>query len=192
MTGQPTPKPWIAAIHAYVPGKSRSADGRELVKLSANENPLGTSAAALAARALAVMPSLYPDPDSNALRDALGKLHGIDPARIICGTGSGELLAVAAGAYAGPGDEVLFVKYGFSVYPIAARRVGAEPVVAPDADYATDIDALIAHITPRTRVIFVANPNNPTGTYSPAAAARPRSKRPMPITAPTSRRCSAR
>ena len=95
MTGQPTPKPWIAAIHAYVPGKSRSADGRELIKLSANENPLGTSPAALAARAQAVMPSLYPDPDSTALREALGQLHGIDPARIICGTGSGELLAIS-------------------------------------------------------------------------------------------------
>jgi len=165
MTGQPTPKPWIAAIHAYVPGKSRSADGRELVKLSANENPLGTSAAALAARALAVMPSLYPDPDSNALRDALGKLHGIDPARIICGTGSGELLAVAAGAYAGPGDEVLYVRYGFSLYEIVARRCGATPVEAPDADYGTDIEALLGAVTDKTRVVFLANPNNPTGTF---------------------------
>jgi histidinol-phosphate aminotransferase len=165
MSGQPTPKPWIAAIHAYVPGKSRGADGRELVTLSANENPLGSSPAALEARAGAVMPSLYPDPDSNALREALGAVHGIDPARIICGTGSGELLAIAAGAFAGPGDEVLYVRYGFSLYEIVARRCGATPVEAPDADYGTDIDALLGAVTDKTRVVFLANPNNPTGSF---------------------------
>ena len=161
----PTPKPWIEGIHAYVPGKSRSDDGRELVKLSANENPLGTSPAALAARATAAQPSLYPDPDSTALRAAIGALHGIDPARIICGTGSGELLTVAASAFAGPGDEVLYVRYGFSLYEIAARRCGATPVVAPDADYGTDVDALLATVTDATRVVYIANPNNPTGSY---------------------------
>ncbi|MBW8754808.1 MAG: histidinol-phosphate transaminase [Sphingomonadales bacterium] len=167
----PQPKPWIAEIHAYVPGKSagdfKRADGRPLIKLSANENPLGTSPAALAARETAVAPSLYPDPDSNALRAALGNLHGIDPARIICGTGSGELLAIAAGAFAGPGDEVLYVRYGFSLYEIVARRCGAVPVIAPDVDYGTDVDALLALVTPQTRVVFVANPNNPTGSFLP-------------------------
>jgi histidinol-phosphate aminotransferase len=162
---KPLPKPWIAEIHAYVPGKSAGADGRPLIKLSANENPLGTSPAALAARADAVIPSLYPDPDSTALRAALGKLHGIEPARIIMGTGSGELLAIAAGAFAGPGDEVLYVRYGFSLYDIVARRCGATPVVAPDADYGTDVDALLGCVTERTRVVFVANPNNPTGSF---------------------------
>jgi histidinol-phosphate aminotransferase len=165
MTG-PVPKPWIEAIHAYIPGKSAGADGRPLVKLSANENPLGTSPAALRAREHAVAPSLYPDPDSNALRQALGTLHGIDPARIICGTGSGELLAIAAGAFAGPGDEVLYVRYGFSLYDIVIRRCGATPVVAPDADYGTDVDALLALVTDKTRVVFLANPNNPTGSFS--------------------------
>jgi histidinol-phosphate aminotransferase len=168
-TIRPEPKPWIAAIHAYVPGRSRAADGRPLVKLSANENPLGTSAAALAARAAAAIPSLYPDPDSLALREALGALHGIDPARIVCGTGSGELLAVAASAFAGPGDEVLYVRYGFSLYEIVARRCGATPVEAPDADYGTDVDALLAAVTRRTRVVFLANPNNPTGSFLPRA-----------------------
>jgi histidinol-phosphate aminotransferase len=165
MADCPTPKPWIAGIHAYVAGKSAGADGRPLVKLSANENPLGCSPAALAARAQAVHPALYPDPDSHALRRALGSLHGIDPARIVCGTGSGELLTVAASAFAGPGDEVIYVRYGFSLYDIAARRCGATPVVVPDADYGTDIDALIAHVTPQTRVVFIANPNNPTGSF---------------------------
>lgn len=161
----PQPKPWIADIHAYVPGKSSGKDGRPLIKLSANENPLGTSEAALAARTGAVVPSLYPDPDSTALRGALGNLHGIDPARILCGTGSGELLSVAASAFAGPGDEVLYVRYGFSLYDIVARRCGATPVVAPDVDYGCDVDALLARVNERTKVVFVANPNNPTGSF---------------------------
>ncbi|MBO9602143.1 MAG: histidinol-phosphate transaminase [Novosphingobium sp.] len=167
MTGQPTPKPWIAAIHAYVPGKSRAADGRELIKLSANENPLGTSAAALEARTQAPLPDRYPDPESVALRETLGRLHGIPAERIVCGTGSDELLNLAAQAYASVGDEVIYVRYGFSVYDIAARRCGATPVVAPDRAFGTDVDALLALVTERTRVVFVANPNNPTGSFLP-------------------------
>lgn len=161
----PAPKPWIAAIHAYVPGRSKGKDGRPLIKLSANENPLGTSDAALAAKAQG--PALYPDPDSTALRAAIGQHHGIDPARVVMGTGSDELLNLAAQGYAGVGDEVIYVRYGFAVYDIAARRCGATPVVAPDADYGTDIDALLALVTDRTRLVFVANPNNPTGSYLP-------------------------
>jgi len=167
MPQHPTPKPWISAIHAYVPGKSAGADGRPLVKLSANENPLGTSPAALAARGEAAEPSRYPDPDSKALRAAIGALHGIDAGRIVMGTGSDEILNLAAQAYAGPGDEVLYVRYGFSVYDIAARRCGAVPVVAPDADYGSDVDALLGLVSEGTRVVFVANPNNPTGSYLP-------------------------
>ncbi len=162
---KPLPKPWIEAIHAYVPGKSAGADGRPLVKLSANENPLGSSPAALAARSNAAEPSRYPDPDSTALRESIGALHGIDPARIVCGTGSDELLNLAAQGYAGVGDEVLYVRYGFAVYDIAARRCGAAPVVAPDADYGTDVDALLGLVSERPRVVFLANPNNPTGSY---------------------------
>ena len=170
MTSILAPKPWIDAIAPYVPGRSTTDDGRKVAKLSSNENPLGTSDAARAGF-IAGASSLdrYPDASAAALREAIAAAHGLDPARVIYGTGSDEILHLAAGAYAGQGDEVLYVRYGFSVYPIAARRVGAEPVEAPDRDYATDIDSLIAHITPRTRVIFVANPNNPTGTYSPAA-----------------------
>lgn len=165
----PVPKPWIESIHAYVPGKAHGSDGRELVKLSANENPLGTSPAALAALQNAKAPSAYPDPDASDLRRALGALHDVDPARIVCGTGSDELLNLAAQAYAGPGDEVLYSRFSFSVYEIAAKRCGATPVVAPDRDFGTDVEALLAHVTARTRVVFVANPNNPTGTYLPAA-----------------------
>ena len=164
----PEPKPWIADIHAYIPGKSAGADGRPLIKLSANENPLGTSPFALAARGGAVVPSLYPDPDSKALRTAIAAVHGLDAEKIVCGTGSDELLNLAAQGFAGLGDEVIYVRYGFAVYDIAARRCGAAPVVAPDTDYGTDIDALLALVSPRTRVVFIANPNNPTGSYLPA------------------------
>jgi len=165
--GAPRMKPWIASIHAYVPGKAHGDDGRPLVKLSANENPLGTSGQALAALSQGAEPAAYPDPDSTSLRAAIGELHGIDPSRIVCGTGSDELLNIAAQAFAGPGDEVVHVRYGFSVYEIAGKRCGAEIVVAPDADYGTDVDALLACVTERTRVVFLANPNNPTGTYLP-------------------------
>ena len=160
-------KPYVAAIHAYVPGKSAGADGKPLVKLSANENPLGTSPAALAALAEPGKPSGYPDPDSQELRAAIGELHGIDLARIVCGTGSDELLNLAVQAFAGPGDEVLFSRNSFAVYPIATRRCGASPVEADDRDFTADVDAMLAAITPDTRVVFLANPNNPTGTYLP-------------------------
>ncbi|MBB5733752.1 histidinol-phosphate aminotransferase [Altererythrobacter atlanticus] len=163
----PRMKPWIEAIHAYAPGKSKAGDGRSLIKLSANENPLGTSPAALEARAEAVMPSLYPDPDSTGLREKLGELHSIDPARIVCGTGSDELLNLAVQAFAGPGDEVLFSRFSFSVYDIATRRCGATPVEAPDRDFGTDVDAMLGLVSERTRVVFIANPNNPTGSYLP-------------------------
>ena len=166
MTG-PTPKPWIDAISPYVPGRSSGDDGRKLVKLSANENPLGTGSKAqdayLAAKGTL---NLYPDPGATILREAIAAKFDLDPSRVIYGTGSDEILHLAAGAFAGPGDEVLFVRYGFSVYPIAARRVGAEPIEADDRNYATDVDTLLARVTGKTRVIFIANPNNPTGTYS--------------------------
>jgi histidinol-phosphate aminotransferase len=167
MAQVPQPKPWIEAIQAYVPGKSVGADGKPLVKLSANENPLGSSPAALAARAGAQEPSRYPDPGSTALRTAIAALVGISPDRIVMGTGSDELLNLVVQGYAGPGDEVLFSRHSFAVYEIAARRCGAEPVIAPDADYGCDVDALLALVTPRTRVVFLANPNNPTGSYLP-------------------------
>ncbi|WP_126176870.1 histidinol-phosphate transaminase [Tsuneonella rigui] len=169
MADRPTPKPWIARIHAYTPGKASSDGGRPLFKLSANENPLGTSPAALAAMASAAPASRYPDPGSTALREALGAKHEIDPARIVCGTGSDELLNLAVQAFAGPGDEVLFPRYSFAVYDIAARRCGAEPIEAADAEYGCDVDALLAAVTERTRVVMLANPNNPTGTFLTAS-----------------------
>ncbi len=163
---QPLAKPWIEAINAYTPGKAKSDDGRVLIKLSANENPLGCSPDATQAlvEARATL-ARYPDPASNALRDALGAAYALEPEQIVCGTGSDELLNLIAMGYAGAGDEIIYVRYGFSVYDIAARKCAATVIVAPDKDYGTDVDALLALVNEKTRVVFVANPNNPTGTY---------------------------
>ena len=166
---KPTPKPWILGIAPYVPGRAAVDDGRPVAKLSANENPLGCSPLARDAFVGASDLTRYPDPSAARLRDALAAHHQLDPAQIIYGTGSDELLHLAAGAFAGLGDEVIYVRYGFAVYDIAARRVGATPVVANDIDYGTDVDGLIGAVTSQTRLIYVANPNNPTGTLMSAA-----------------------
>ena len=163
----PVPKPWIMEIAPYVPGRSTTDDGRKVAKLSSNENPLGTSPHARAAfESAGHRLERYPDASATELRDALAERYGLDPARIIYGNGSDEVLHLAAGAFAGPGDEVIFVHYGFAVYEIAARRVGATVVVAPEKDYATDVDAVLACVTDKTRIVYIANPNNPTGTYA--------------------------
>lgn len=169
MNARPQPKPWIAAIHAYVPGKSKSASGKPLVKLSANENPLGSSPAALAALREGHVAADYPDPDCRALREKIAEVHGLDPDRIVCGTGSGELLHCAVQALAGPGDEVLASRYSFSLYPLLAQKVGATPVLAEDADYGASVDNLLAAVTDRTRVVLLDNPNNPVGSWLPPA-----------------------
>jgi histidinol-phosphate aminotransferase len=164
----PQPKPWIMAIAPYVPGRSSTDDGRKVVKLSSNENPLGTSKEAIVAFAEHKLDlERYPDASAADLRGAIAEKYGLDPARIIYGTGSDEILHLITGAYAGHGDEVIHVRYGFAVYEIAARRVGATVVVAADADYASDVDAILACVTDKTRIVFIANPNNPTGTFTP-------------------------
>jgi histidinol-phosphate aminotransferase len=169
MTG-PVPKPWIMAIAPYIPGRSTTDDGRKVAKLSSNENPLGTSQKARDAFAAAAGElERYPDAGGTIVREAVAAKFGLDPARIVHGMGSDEVLHLAAGAFAGPGDEVIYVRYGFAVYDIAVRRVGATPVIAPDRDYATDVDAVLACVTDKTRIVYVANPNNPTGTFSPRA-----------------------
>jgi histidinol-phosphate aminotransferase len=155
-------------IAPYVPGRSSTDDGRKVIKLSSNENPLGTSKEAIVAFAEHKRDlERYPDASAANLREALAAKYDLDPARIIYGTGSDEILHLITGAYAGHGDEVIHVKYGFAVYEIAARRVGATVVVAPDNDYASDVDAILACVTEATRIVFIANPNNPTGTFTP-------------------------
>ena len=166
---------YILGIAPYQAGKPIDELAREfgldpatIVKLASNENPLGTSQKARDAF-LTAATSLerYPDASAVELRETIAAKYDLDPARIIYGNGSDEVLHLAAGAFAGPGDEIIYVHYGFTVYPIATRRVGATPVVAPDKDYATDVDAILASVTERTKIVFVANPNNPTGTYAP-------------------------
>ncbi len=163
---RPSPKPWIAEIHAYVPGKSTTSDGRPLVKLSANENPLGTSPAAVEAlQAPRLDAASYPDPDARKLREKIAAVHGLDPERIVCGTGSGELLHCAVQALAGVGDEVVFSRYSFSLYPLLAHKVGATPVFAQDDNLAASVDGLLGAVTDRTKVVLLDNPNNPVGTF---------------------------
>ena len=164
MTG-PVENPWLNDLAAYVPGKSGAAGVQLVAKLSSNENPMGPSPAAVAAMQAAMTAThRYADGGSVALRQALAEHHGLEVDRIICGTGSDELLYIAAMAYAAPGDEVLYVRHGFMVYPLAAMRVGAVPIAAPDRAYTADVDAILERVTPRTRLVYIANPNNPTGT----------------------------
>lgn len=169
----PVMKPWIAAMHAYVPGKAKADGVPVIAKLSSNENPWGPSPMAVAAMQQVLAEGhRYPDPASTALRAALAEKHGLNADQIICGTGSDEILHMIASAFAGPGDEIIHVRHGFAVYEGATRRVGATPVVVPDVDYTGDVGAILAAITPATRIIYVANPNNPTGTLMPAADIR--------------------
>ncbi len=165
----PVPRAGVMQIEAYVPGKSAAPAGVAKVhKLSSNETPLGPSPAARAAyMETAGKLELYPDGSATALRQAIGQRYGIDPDRIVCGSGSDELLSLLTNAFIGPGDEGLYSEYGFLVYKIAILAAGGTPVVAKERDFSTDVDAMIAAVTPRTKIVYLANPNNPTGTYLP-------------------------
>jgi histidinol-phosphate aminotransferase len=158
----------VLDIEAYVPGKSKAPAGVTLVKLSSNETPLGPSPRAIAAyRDVADTLALYPDGSATRLRQAIGQRFGLDPDRLVCGAGSDELLSLLTNAYLGPGDEGLFSQHGFLVYRIAILAAGGTPVTAPERDLVADVDALLAAVTERTRIVYLANPNNPTGTYLP-------------------------
>ena len=165
---KPQPRPEILAIDPYVPGKSRVPGLAKAHKLSSNESPLGPSPKAVeAVRALADRLEHYPDGASTALREAIGRRYGLDPARIICGNGSDELLALLAHVFVHPGDEGLYSQYGFLTYPICIRAAGGVPVVAEEMDKTASVDAMLAKASDRTKIVFLANPNNPTGTYLP-------------------------
>jgi len=165
---RPTPRAGVMAIEAYVPGKSSAPAGVKLVKLSSNETPLGPSPGAIAAfKALADKLELYPEGTAQRLREAIGAKFGLDPARLICGSCSDELLSLITNAYIGPGDEGIYSEYGFLVYKIAIMAAGGTPVAVKEKNLTADVDALLAAVTPRTRIVYLANPNNPTGTYLP-------------------------
>jgi histidinol-phosphate aminotransferase len=155
-------------IEAYVPGSSEAPGAAKVYKLSSNETPLGASPRAIEAfRSAAGELEFYPDGSHAALREAIAGRYGLDPARIVCGNGSDDLLHLLAGAFVGPGDEGIMTTYGFLVYPIAIRAAGGTPVVAPERQLTADVDAILERVTPRTKIVFLANPNNPTGTYVP-------------------------
>ncbi len=165
---RPVPRPAVQAIEAYVPGKSAAPGVAKIWKLSSNETPLGPSPKAVEAfRGVAGELELYPDGAATRLRAAIGKRYGLDPARIVCGNGSDDLLHLLAAAYVGEGDEGIFTTHGFLVYRIAILAAGGVPVVVPEKNYTADVDAILAAVTPRTRIVYLANPNNPTGTYLP-------------------------
>lgn len=162
----PQPKPGILDIDPYVPGESKLPAGIKPIKLSSNETPLGPSPKAIAAlREAAGELERYPDGAATALREAIAGRYGLNPARIVCGAGSDELLTMLAHAYLGPGDEAIFSEHGFLLYRIIVLANGAKPVVAPERDYRTDIEEILKRVSERTKVVFLANPNNPTGTY---------------------------
>ena len=162
---RPTPQAGILDIAPYLPGKS-GAPGSKAIKLSANESPLGASPKAVEALREAVShPEIYPEGSSRLLREALGEVHGIDPARIVCGNGSDDLLHLLAQTYLGEDEEAVMNRYGFSVYPIITRAAGAKIVLVDEPDYRADVDGILAAVTPRTKIVWLANPNNPTGTY---------------------------
>jgi histidinol-phosphate aminotransferase len=165
---RPTPRPGVLAIAPYVPGKSSAPGVARVIKLSSNESPLGPSPKAVAAyETAAAKLEDYPDGAVTELRNAIGRVFGLDPARIVCGAGSDDLLNLLAHAYLQDGDEVIYSAHGFLMYPIYALGHGAKPIAVPEKNYTADIDAMLKAVTPRTRIVFIANPNNPTGTYVP-------------------------
>ena len=162
----PRPRPGIMDIKPYVGGESAIVGRKKAIKLASNEGAFGPSPMAAAAyKKAAATLHRYPDGQATQLRRAIAARHGLDPERIVCGAGSDELLNLLCKAYAGPGDEVLYTEHGFLVYPIAAKAAGATPVKVAEKNLTADTDALIARAGGKTRILFLANPNNPTGTY---------------------------
>lgn len=162
------PRPGIMAVEPYVGGESKVAGQNRVIKLSSNEGAFGTPPAAEAAiREIAAEGFRYPDGGSTELRTAIGKRFGLDPARIVVGAGSDELIGLLINSYGGPGTELLVSEYAFSMYSIYGRVAGCTVVVAPERNRMIDVDAMLARVSPATRLVFVANPNNPTGTLLP-------------------------
>ncbi|MDX5594962.1 histidinol-phosphate transaminase [Pseudovibrio sp. SPO723] len=164
---RPVPRPGVMQIAPYVPGKSKGNGHGKLHKLSSNETPLGASPAALEAYGSVKSLELYPDGAATELREAIAKVNGLNAGNIICGCGSDEILSLIAYAYLGEGDEAIYSEHGFLVYNIAILAAGATPVVAPETDCTANVDAILERVTSKTKIVFLANPNNPTGTYLP-------------------------
>jgi len=160
------PKPGVLDITPYVGGRASVGDVANPVKLSSNESALGPSPLALAAYEEAAKGiAIYPEGSAKILREVIGETYGLDASRIVCGNGSDELLTMLANAYLRPGDEVLFSEHAFLVYRIATLANSGVPIAAPEKNLRVDVDAMLARVTPKTKLVYLANPNNPTGTY---------------------------
>jgi len=165
---RPQPKPGIMDIAAYVPGRESAPGAVKVWKLSSNETPLGPSPAVQhAIEAASRHLDRYPDGSATKLREAIAEAHGLNAANILCSNGSDELLGLLAQTYLKPGDEGILTEHGFLVYKIQILAAGATPVVAKEKDERADVDAILAAVTDRSKIVFLANPNNPTGTYLP-------------------------
>jgi histidinol-phosphate aminotransferase len=164
----PVAQPGIMDIAPYIPGKSTATYNGKIHKLSSNESPLGASPQAIKAYGnLAGELEYYPDGSASDLRHAIGNRFGLNREQIICGSGSDEILQLISSAFLGQGDEAIYTRHGFLVYPIAIKANGATPVIADEVDFTANVDEIIAKLSDKTKVIFLANPNNPTGTYLP-------------------------
>jgi histidinol-phosphate aminotransferase len=164
----PRPRPEVMSIAAYVPGESNAPSVNRVLKLSANEGAFGPPPGAQAAYAkVAGELHRYPDGGSAALRAGLGSHFGLDPERIVCGTGSDELIGHLCHIYGGPGTDIVMSMHGFTMYQIAGTYAGSRVLKAPERNLTTDVDAMLAAVSPATRIVFVANPNNPTGSLLP-------------------------
>jgi histidinol-phosphate aminotransferase len=169
----PQPLPGVLSIAPYKAGVSSLPGVAHPAKLSSNENPLGASAAARAAYvAAADKLHLYPDPSAKALRAAIAARYDLDPERIVCGAGSDEIFFLLGRIYLAPGDEIVQSEHGFAIYEIVAKAAGADVRIAKDRNYAADVDAMLAAVTPNTKIVWLANPNNPTGTTLPVSEVR--------------------
>ena len=170
---RPQPREGLLDIPLYVPGKAEIDGAAPIHKLSSNESPFGASSMAMDAfRQMTGNLELYPDGGSVVLREVIGEVHGLHPDRILCGAGSDEVLSLLCYTFLERGDEAIYSQYGFAVYPIAIQAAGGVPVVAKEQDLTTDVDAILAAVTDKTKMVFLANPNNPTGTYIPVSEVR--------------------
>lgn len=170
---RPQPKPGVMDISAYVPGKESIEGVAKVWKLSSNETPLGPSPKALEAIAAATNRlEAYPDGNAKKLRAAIAEVHGLNPDNIVCANGSDELLSLLAHIYLQPGDEGIFTEHGFLVYKIQIKAAGGVPVMVKETNERVDVDAILDAVTDKTRIVFIANPNNPAGTYVPVEEVR--------------------
>jgi histidinol-phosphate aminotransferase len=173
VTNEPVPRPGILDIAAYVPGKEHAPGVARVFKLSSNETPMGASPKAIEAfKHAAGSLEMYPDGQAMALREAIAAVHGLNVANIMCGNGSDELLGLLCHVYLGAGDEAIITEHGFLVYKIQIMGAGAKPIEVKEKDCTVDVDAILAAVTEKTKMVFIANPGNPTGTYVPVAEIR--------------------